>query len=55
MAGRSDYHDIYYDGKSHYYIDGSVYRQGKLLLLAYDESKDKYYQVGEDGKMMSLA
>lgn len=32
-------------GESHYYIDGSVHRNGKLLLLGYDESKNKYYQM----------
>lgn len=36
--------------ESHYYIDGSVYKGGKLLLLAYDEEKEKYYQV-ENGRM----
>lgn len=55
MAGRSDYHDIYYDGKSHYYIDGSVYKQGKLLLMAYDESQNEYYQVEKDGQMRRLS
>lgn len=45
LANDSDYHDIYFDGKSHYYIDGSVYKGGKLLLLAYNESDNKYYQL----------
>lgn len=44
-------HDVYYDGESHYYIDGSVYNGGKLLLLAYDEENEKYYQV-ENGRMV---
>ena len=44
-------HDVYYDGESHYYIDGSVYKGGKLLLLAYDEENEKYYQV-ENGRMV---
>ena len=42
------FHDIYYDGASHYYIDGSVYKHGKLLLLAYDEEDEKYYQIEGD-------
>ncbi|NLI71235.1 MAG: hypothetical protein GX361_00705 [Bacteroidales bacterium] len=49
LAGDSKYHDVYYDGESHYYIDGSVYKGGKLLLLAYNEGEDKYYQI-EEGK-----
>ena len=45
LAEEAGFHDIYYDGMSHYYIDGSVYKQGKLLLMAYDEEKRKYYQM----------
>ena len=48
-----NYHDVYYDGESHYYIDGSVYKGGKLLLLAYDEGKDKYYQI-ENGRKIPV-
>ena len=33
LANDRSYHDVYYDGESHYYIDGSVYKGGKLLLL----------------------
>lgn len=51
LADDRNYHDVYYDGESHYYIDGSVYNGGKLLLLAYDEENGKYYQI-ENGKMM---
>lgn len=45
LADDRNYHDVYYDGASHYYIDGSVYKGGKLLLLAYYEGEDKYYQI----------
>ncbi len=48
LADDREYHDIFYDGESHYYIDGSVYKNGKLLLLGYDEDNDKYYQVEKD-------
>ena len=48
------FHDVYFDGASHYYIDGSVYKhRGKLLLLGYDEKEDKYYQV-EDDRMIPV-
>lgn len=53
LADDRSYHDVYYDGESHYYIDGSVYKGGKLLLLAYDEETEKYYQV-ENGKMIPV-
>ena len=48
IARDRHFHDIYYDGASHYYIDGSVYKHGKLLLLGYDEIDGKYYQVEND-------
>lgn len=53
LADDRSYHDVYYDGESHYYIDGSVYKGGKLLLLAYDEKDGKYYQV-ENKKMIPV-
>ncbi|MCR5732990.1 MAG: metallophosphoesterase [Lachnospiraceae bacterium] len=53
LAHESNYHDVYYDGMSHYYIDGSVYKHGKLLLLAFDEHDGKYYQI-ENGKMIPV-
>ena len=53
IAQDRSFHDIYYDGASHYYIDGSAYDQGKLLLLGYDERKEKYYQI-EDGRRSAI-
>ena len=53
LARDRSFHIIYHDGESHYYIDGSVYKHGKLLLLGYDESEDKYYQI-ENGKRIPL-
>lgn len=49
LADDYSYHDVYFDGESHYYIDGSVYKGGKLLLLGYDEKEDQYYQI-ENGR-----
>ena len=53
LADDRNYHDVFYDGESHCYIDGSVYKGGKLLLLAYDEENGKYYQV-ENDKMIPV-
>ena len=55
LADDREYNDIYYDGESHYYIDGSVYKNGKLLLLGYDEENNKYYQVEKNKKKLALA
>ena len=53
LADDRNYHDVYFDGESHYYIDGSVYKGGKLILLAYDEDEDKYYQI-ENGRKIPV-
>lgn len=52
LAKNPVFHDIYHDKASHYYIDGSVYKQGKLLLLGFDENTGKYYQI-EKHKMIN--
>ena len=53
IARDRSFHDIYYDGESHYYIDGSAYKNGKLLLFAYDEESNKYYQI-ENGRQIPI-
>lgn len=50
LAREKSFHSIFYDGESHYYIDGSVYKHGRLLLLGYDEIDKKYYQIEKRGK-----
>jgi len=37
IAREPTFHDVYYDGASHYYIDGTVYNGGNLCLLSCDE------------------
>lgn len=53
-AGHSEdrnFQGIFYDGYSHYYIDGSVEYTGNLLCLAYDEEQGKYYELKSDGRL----
>ena len=55
LADNRNYHDVFYDGESHYYIDCLVYIGGKLLLLVYNEENGKYYCIcsvctGQGGK-----
>ncbi len=55
LSGNRRFHDIYHDGESHYYIDGSVYKRGgKLNLLAYDEKTEEYYSIQDDGGMKKV-
>lgn len=45
---------IYFDGKSHFYIDGSVGKNRKILCLAYDEITNKYYEFKEDNSFCEI-
>lgn len=47
ISGDSEFHDIYFDGQSHYYIDGTVEISGRIPVLVYDEKKKKYYSLEE--------
>lgn len=49
IAGNPRFHDIYWDGQSHYYIDGSALETGELPVLMIDTATDQYYQVRESG------
>ena len=49
VSGNPNFHDIYFDGESHYYIDGSVLDSGIIPVLMYDTDTKKYYQMKEDG------
>lgn len=51
ISGDRNFHDIYYDGASHYYIDGSVLDSGTIPVLMVETGKDgdRYYQITEGG------
>lgn len=49
VAGDRECEGIFFDGESHYYIDGSVQKTGRLLCLAYDEKDGKYYECLPEG------
>lgn len=52
ISGDPRFHDIYYDGASHYYIDGTVLDSGIIPILLVDTEKDKYYRVTDTGKQL---
>ena len=54
ISGDPRFHDIYYDGQSHYYIDGSVLSGGTIPVLKVDTEADKYYRVTESGDWLVL-
>ncbi len=54
IAGNPRFHDIYYDGESHYYIDGTVLDSGVIPVLMVDTKTDEYYRVTEAGNWLIL-
>ena len=54
ISGNPHYHDIYFDGGNHYYIDGTVQKSGAIPLLMYDGEKDKYYRITDSGEWLIL-
>lgn len=46
VSGIPGYKDIYYDGASHYYIDGCAVKNDRVLVLRYDEKTGKYSGPG---------
>ena len=49
ISGNPRFHDIFYDGASHYYIDGTVLDSGTIPILMVDTETDMYYKVTEGG------
>lgn len=54
VAGDRGHQGIYFDGESHFYIDGSGGDRTSLLCLAYDEEEDTYYDLKSDGTYKRL-
>lgn len=48
ISGNKRFNEIYYDGFSHYYIDGDVLTSGNIPILMVDTDKDIYYSVTEN-------
>lgn len=54
IAGNPSFHDIYYGGENHYYIDGTVLDSGFIPVLMVDTDEDKYYRVTKSGNWLIL-
>lgn len=54
ISGERGFYDIYYDGASHYYIDGNVKVSGRLNVIKVDTKQEKYYRVTESGDWLIL-
>ena len=49
ISGDPNFHDIYYDGESHYYIDGTVLESGTIPVIKLDLDSNRFYRVTETG------
>lgn len=54
ISGDTYFHDIYYDGESHYYIDGTVLDSGIIPIIKLDTDSNKFYRVTETGDWLIL-
>lgn len=54
ISGDQYFHDIYFDGESHYYIDGTVLDSGTIPVILLDTDTNKFYRVTETGRYMIL-
>lgn len=54
LANDKSFDGIFFDGASHFYIDGSAAKFKRVLCLVYDENAKKYYQLEEDGALKKL-
>lgn len=54
ISGNPQFHDIFFDGESHYYIDGTVLDSGVILVIKVDTENDKYFRVSEAGDWLIL-
>lgn len=54
ISGNPDFHDIFFDGESHYYIDGSVLESGIIPVIKIDTENNKYYRVTDTGEWLIL-
>lgn len=50
IVGEREFHDVFYDSQSHYFIDGGVERSSNIPVLVYDDEKKKYYSLKGDLK-----
>ena len=55
ISGNRDFHDIFWDGESHYYCDGTVFVSKKIPVLVYDEDTGKYYSLRDDGSLKTIS
>ena len=54
ISGDPYFHDIYFDGESHYYIDCTVQQSGTIPVIQFDTDTNKFCHVTETGIRLIL-
>lgn len=54
VANDPNFEGIYFDGESHFYINGTTICTNRLLCLAYNEDTKEYYEFMEDGTFKKI-
>ncbi|TCT14526.1 serine/threonine protein phosphatase 1 [Natranaerovirga pectinivora] len=54
IAGNKDFHDIFFDNASHFYIDGDIEVSHRIPILKIDNVTGKYYSILENGEEKCL-
>ncbi len=54
ISGDSHFHDIYFDGESHYYIDGTVLDSGVIPVIQLDTETNQFYRMTKTGCRLVL-
>jgi serine/threonine protein phosphatase 1 len=54
LAHDKRFSGIYFDGQSHFYIDGSTTKTKRVLCLVYEEAEKIYYELKDDGSFKRL-
>lgn len=52
ISGDPNFHDIYFDGESHYYIDGTVLDSGVIPVIQLDTETNHFYRMTETGRRL---
>lgn len=54
ISGDASFHGVFWDGESHFYIDGMTILSGVLPVLVYDSESMIYYELDEAKKMCQI-
>ena len=54
IADDPRFHDIFFDGNNHYYIDSTVQQSGEIPVLMYDTESDNFYRITDSSSQIVI-